>query len=273
MKIGYLGPKGSFSEEALLATLKYKEKELVPFPTIGDLITACDKGKVNKALVPVENSIEGSVNITLDTLVFNSSLVIEKEIVNNINHNLIAKKGTKIGDIQKVLSHPQASAQCQQFLTKNLPGVLIEAVNSTSEAVRLASEQDGHVAAIGTKLAAKLYGLKVLRTDIQDYKDNQTRFLLIGKSKSKRTGRDKTTIACFIYADKPGSLLQILQEFAYRNINLTKIQSRPTKKALGQYYFWIDMEGHISDELVADVIKCLKCKLREVKVLGFYPRK
>ncbi|MDP3013064.1 MAG: prephenate dehydratase, partial [Candidatus Subteraquimicrobiales bacterium] len=176
-------------------------------------------------------------------------------------------------DIKMIISHPQATAQCRRYLAQKLSGVVIEAANSTAEAVRKVSlQKDKGIAAIGTRLAAELYGLEIVASNIEDFKDNLTRFVLVGRKATKRTGKDKTSIVCFIYADRPGSLLQILQEFAYRHINLTKIQSRPTKKALGEYCFWIDMEGHIEDEAVASAIKCLKCKTREVKMLGSYPK-
>ncbi len=145
------------------------------------------------------------------------------------------------------------------------------AASSTAEAVKMVKEEPDS-AAIGTKLAARLYKLKVLESNIEDFSENQTCFVLIGKSKTKSSGHDKTSIACFIYKDKPGSLLQILQEFASRNINLTKIQSRPTRKALGQYYFWIDLEGHIKDPLIKEAISSLQSNLRNIRILGSYPR-
>lgn len=270
-KIGFLGPRGTFSEEAILSALKNKNDRLVSFPSAQAVIKGVDDGKINRGIVPVENSIEGSVNVTLDTLVLDSRVLIQQEIVSNIHHNLIVPYKTNFKNIKKVYSHPQAAAQCRKYLKKKLPDAEVIAASSTAEAVKLIKKESGS-AAIGTKLAAKLYKLKVLDKNIEDFSDNQTRFVLIGKSKTKRTGRDKTSIACFIKEDKPGSLLQILQEFAFRNINLTKIQSRPTKKGLGEYYFWIDLEGHIKDSLLADAINCLQCKLRDVRFLGSYPR-
>ncbi len=272
-RIGFLGPQGTFTEEALLSNFDIKEKELVSCPTEQEVISAVEKGEVNLGIVPIENSIEGVVNATLDTLTFEANLLIEQEIIAPVHHNLIAHKGTKLKDIKMIISHPQATAQCRKYLAKKLPNVVVEAANSTAESVKKVAERGNHkAAAIGTKLAAELYGLEVIDTNIEDFKGNQTRFVIVGRKPVERTGKDKTSIVCFIYQDRPGSLLQILQEFAYRNINLTKIQSRPTKKALGEYCFWIDMEGHIKDEAVASAIKCLKCKIREVKILGSYPR-
>lgn len=270
-KYGFLGPRGTFSEEAILQALKIKDNNLVSFPSSQAVIKAVDAGKISRGIVPVENSIEGSVNVTLDTLVFDSKVLIQKEIVSNIHHNLIVPYKRGLKDIKKIYSHPQAAAQCRKYLKKKFPNAKVIAASSTAEAVKLVKEEPNS-AAIGTRLAARLYKLKVLESNIEDFGDNKTRFVLIGKSKAKRTGRDKTSIACFIQQDKPGSLLQILQEFAFRNINLTKIQSRPTKKALGQYYFWIDLEGHIQDALIKEAMECLKCKLRDVRFLGSYPR-
>lgn len=272
MKIGYLGPAGTFSHEALLLTRGLKKEVFIPFPTEQEVILAVEKGKVKKGIVPIENSIEGTVNVTLDMLVFEANLVIEREIIAPVSHNLLTHPRASKKDISLIISHPQAAAQCRKYLLKNFPKAPIEAANSTAEAVKIAAGRGKEAAAIGTKLAAKLYKMKILASDIEDFKDNQTRFVLVGKEKAKRTGHDKTSVACFIHQDRPGSLLQILQEFAYRFINLTKIQSRPTKKALGDYYFWIDMEGHIDDAIVKETINCLKCKLRAVKVLGSYPR-
>ena len=270
-KIGFLGPRGTFSEEAIVKALKIKNNTLLSYPSAQAVIKAVDENKISTGIVPVENSIEGSVNVTLDTLVFDSKVLIQQEIVSNIHHNLIVPYKTGFKDIEKVYSHPQAAAQCRKYLKKKLPGAPVIAASSTAEAVKLIKSEPKS-AAIGTKLAAKLYKLKVLESNIEDFKDNQTRFVLVGKTKAKRTGRDKTSIACFIKEDKPGILLQILQEFAFRKINLTKIQSRPTRKALGQYYFWIDLEGHVQDEPLADAVNCLKCKLRDVRFLGSYPR-
>ncbi|MDI6715337.1 MAG: prephenate dehydratase [Actinomycetota bacterium] len=270
-KIGFLGPWGTYSQEALFKLLPVREDDIVPYPTEADVIRAVERGEVEAGVVPIENSIEGSVNVTLDVLAFETSLYIQKEVIIPISHNLIARPGVKLEDITTIVSHPQPIAQCRRYLSTKLPNASIEFANSTAAAVKLVSEQNRPMAAIGTKLAADLYGLSIIDSGIEDFEDNQTRFVLIGKDLTKRTGHDKTSIVCFIFVDRPGSLLQILQEFAYRYINLTKIQSRPTKKALGDYCFFIDFEGHIEDEVVESVLKCLKCKIREVKILGSYP--
>lgn len=272
MRIGYLGPAGTFTEEALVKYLKVAEKNLTPYLTVYDVIRAVERREVEKGLVPIENSIEGSVNITLDLLAFESELFIEKEVVAPIHHSLLGKAGLSLKSIERVVSNPQAAAQCSQFLREKLPSVQIETAASTAEAAMKVAEENKNSVAIGTKLAAKIYNLSVLAENIEDFEDNTTRFVLLGREIPPATGFDKTSIVCFIYEDRPGSLLEILQEFSYRYINLTKIVSRPTKKALGDYCFFIDFEGHIEDETVAQALKCLECKLRKLKVLGSYPR-
>ncbi|MDI6799460.1 MAG: prephenate dehydratase [Actinomycetota bacterium] len=271
-KIAFLGPRGTFTEEALLSVVKVDEENLLPCATVHEVIGAIETDRADSGIVPIENSTEGSVSDTLDALTFEAeNSLIEREIVFPIRHRLLARPGTEVNEIETVISHPQAAAQCRAFLRNNLPGAEIIAANSTADAARMVAGERTRAAAIGTELAAKIYGLKVINDNIEDFKDNKTRFVLLGKEQAKRTGKDKTSIVCFIYENRPGSLLMILQEFAYRYINLTKIQSRPTKKSLGDYCFWIDFEGHIEDEKIASVMKCLKCKFRDVKVLGSYP--
>lgn len=271
-KVGFLGPRGTFTEEALLSVMKVDLDDLIPFPTERDVIRAVDKGKVAKGIVPIENSIEGSVNSTLDTLAFEAGSVIEREVVISTRHNLIGRKSTHLEDVSTIISHPQATAQCRKYIHKKLPKATVLAANSTAEAVKQVGEGTSGMVAIGTALAAQIYSLAVLEEDIEDFKDNKTRFVIVGREPASHSGSDKTSLVCFIYEDRPGSLLQILQEFSYRYINLTKIQSRPTKKGLGSYCFWVDLEGHQEDEPISSAIKCLKCKLRGVKVLGSYPR-
>lgn len=272
-KFGYLGPRGTNAEEVLISNLKISEEDLVPYSTVSEVIFAVARDEVGHGVVPIENSIEGSVNETLDILTLSvDGVFIQKEIVVPITHHLVAHRGVQIKDISAIVSHPQATAQCRNYISANLGQKPIIAANSTAEAVKRVAEQDGALGAIGTKLAANIYGLEILASDIEDYRDNQTRFVLVGKEMAPPTGRDKTSVVAFIFENRPGSLLQILQELAFRYINLTKIQSRPTKKALGEYCFWIDMEGHVEDEVVTDALKCLRCKLRDVKVLGSYPR-
>lgn len=272
MQIGFLGPRGTFTEEALLSVMPVDEENLVPYPTEAMVLHAVEKGEVDKGIVPIENSIEGSVNATLDVLAFEVNLLIEKEIVIPVAHNLIGREGLDLASVKRVVSHPQATSQCRRYLEEKLPRVPIVAASSTAEAVKLVAEENGKSVAIGPKLAARLYGLSVIEADIADFEENKTRFVLVGKELAKPTGNDKTSVVCFIAEDHPGALLQILNEFAYENINLTKIQSRPTRKALGDYCFFIDMEGHVEDRPVKTALKFLRYRIKEVKVLGSYPR-
>jgi prephenate dehydratase len=271
-RLGYLGPEGTFTGEALKYSLEGLYEEAVPFSTVEESIRAVVEGAADRALVPLENSIEGSVNATLDTLAFDVDLFIQAEVVYPVSHVLLARKGVSLEQVETVASHPHAAAQCRASLARLVPGATVVAANSTSEAAAGAARSDQPVAALGNRLSAEIYGLEVIAEDLEDHPGNLTRFALLGKEKMPPTGRDKTSLVCFIHADQPGSLLMILQEFAYRYINLSKIESRPTKASLGQYCFFIDCDGHEDDEVVASAVKCLRCKLREVKMLGSYPR-
>lgn len=269
--IGYLGPKGTFSHEALEKNLAGDFDQAVPLSTIKDVLLAVQQGKVERGIVPIENSIEGTVNVTVDTLAFDIEAPITGEVVHPVRHCLVAGSGTDVLDISEIISHPHAAAQCRLFLEKHFRRTPVVAANSTAEAAMSVSESSKPRAAIATKLAADLYGLDVLRKGIEDYPQNKSRFVVVGGPEPERTGSDKTSIVCFIRENRPGSLLEILQQFASRGINLTKLESRPTKEALGEYYFYIDLEGHRADRGVAEAIEELRGALRELKVLGSYP--
>ncbi len=270
-RVAYLGPAGTFTEEALLSWPGLDFEASIPFPTVEEAILAVQDNLADKAVVPIENSLEGSVNATLDCLAFEADVFIQAEKVCQVRHCLLARRGRKLEEITRVVSHPQAAAQCRRHLMQLLPGVGQEAAYSTSEAARRVADSEEPLAALGSALAAELYDLEIIYRGMEDHPENRTRFILLGKEKVPPTGRDKTSLVCFIHQDRPGMLLQILQEFAYRYINLTKIESRPMKKTLGEYCFFIDCEGHEEDEVVASAIKCLRCKLPEVKLLGSYP--
>lgn len=268
-RIAFLGPSGTFSEEAL-RSLPEPDLEPLPCASIADVFTAAADGRAELGIVPIENSVEGSVNATLDALGFETELAIQREVVLDVHQELIVAPGVTMSRITAVASHPQATGQCRRWLETNLPGIPVLASNSTAEAVQRAVAEPG-LAAVSTRLAARLYGGQVLRADIEDFSGNQTRFVVMGRGIRSRTGHDKTSLALFLHQDKPGALLMILSEFAYGQINLTKIQSRPTKQALGEYMFYVDFEGHLTDPEVALALDCLRLKLREVKVLGSYP--
>jgi prephenate dehydratase len=271
--VGFFGPVGTFTEQAMLTQPDLRPLRQVPLPTIPDVLGAAVDGTVDLAFVPIENAIEGSVTVTLDLLAFEHSLLIEREVVIGVNLNLLANPGVQLEDVKVVVSFPHASAQCRAFLAANLPGVQVLASNSTAEAARLLAETpDPHMAAIAPRRSAEVYGLGTLAEDIEDHPENATRFVVVGRAGIPApTGHDKTSVVVFQQADVPGSLLAILQEFAARNINLVKLESRPTKRGLGDYCFLIDLEGHINDELVADCLRDLKSKQADVKFMGSYP--
>jgi prephenate dehydratase len=273
LRVGFLGPVGTFTEQALLTQTDLAECTLVPMATFSDVLVATNAGDVDLGFVAIENSIEGTVNVTLDTLAFDVDLMIQREVVISVQLNLLGQPGATLAEIDRVVSFPHATAQCRTFLSRQLPHAQTEAANSTADAARLLAESGTRTtAAIGTSLAAKVYGLDVLAEDVEDHPENQTRFFAVGRhSIPAPTGHDKTTLVIFQHADRPGSLLAILQEFAARSINLSKLESRPTKRGLGDYCFILDLEGHVADEVVADCLRNLKSKHGEVKLLGSYP--
>jgi prephenate dehydratase len=272
-RVGFLGPEGTFTEQALLSQADLASEDLQPMGTFAEVLAAVDSGDLDLGFVGIENSIEGTVNVTIDALALEHDLLIQREVVLGIQLNLLAPPGVGLGDITRILTFPVAAGQCRGWLQRELPGVDVVAANSNAEAARLVGEEaDGHSAAVAPALAAKIYGLEVLATDIEDHPENQTRFVLVGRDAvPPPTGHDKTTIVVFQRADQAGSLLAILQEFAARSINLTKLESRPTKKQLGDYCFVIDLEGHLADELVADCLRDLRSKVADIKFLGSYP--
>ena len=272
-RIGFLGPPGTFTEEALLTQADLAGEELVPMRSMPEVLAAAQSGAVDMGFVAMENSIEGTVNMTLDALIFDTSLLIRREVLLPVSLSLLAPPGTSLADVTTVVSIPHATAQCRAWLTANLPAADLAAANSTAEAVRLVGEtRPPGTAAVGTALAAKLYGLDVLAADVGDHDDNVTRFVLVApQGVPAPTGHDKTSIVCFQDADRPGSLHAILGQFSARNINLTKLESRPTKQSLGEYCFVIDLEGHVADEVVADCLRDLHAQLPSVKFLGSYP--
>jgi prephenate dehydratase len=273
VRVGYLGPAGTFTEEALFTQPDLAQAQLVPIGSIPDVLAATASSEVDVGFVAIENAIEGSVNVTLDMLAFETDLLIQREVVIPVNLCLIGLPGAKLDDIKVVMSFPHATAQCRGFLSERLPGVTTQATNSTADGSRqVAEEGDLQTAALGTARSAEVYGLEVLAHEIEDHPENATRFVVVSHDGIPApTGHDKTSIVVFQRADAPGSLLGILQEFAARTINLTKLESRPTKKALGDYCFLIDLEGHISDEVVADALRELMIKQGTIKFLGSYP--
>ncbi|MFN8049899.1 MAG: prephenate dehydratase [Acidimicrobiales bacterium] len=271
-RVGYLGPAGTFSEQALLGQPDLAAARRVPFDSFADLLFAVDCGDLEYGFVATENAIEGSVNITMDTLAFDVELLIQREVVLPVEMNLMVRPGTGLDQIKQVASFPHAYAQCRDWLRENLPGAELVPTTSTAGAAEaVALGDDPSVAAIGNSRAAEVYGLDLVARDIEDHPENATRFALVARSGIPApTGHDKTSMVVFQRADTPGSLLGILQEFAARRINLSLLLSRPTKTALGDYCFLIDADGHIADDVVADCLRALKVK-QDVKFLGSYP--
>ncbi len=272
-QIAFLGPPGTFGEEALLTQADYALADLRPLASHAEIIGAVERGEVDLGFLGFENSIEGSVRSVLDHLIFEADLLIQREVVLPISQNLVAPPGVGLGDIRRIVSFPDAMEQCREFFARELPDAELVAANSTAEAVQIvATERPAATAALGTALAAKLYGLEVIAPGIEDFADNSTRFVAVAtKGIPAPTGHDKTSIVLFQDADRPGNLHLISAQFAAREINLTKFESRPTKKSLGDYCFIIDFEGHVADEVVADGLRSLRADVGRVKFLGSYP--
>jgi prephenate dehydratase len=272
-RIGFLGPLGTFTEQALKSQPDLAAAEHVLYRTMPDVLDAVDQGEVDLGFVAIENSIEGTVNLTQDELAFNHNLLIQREVVLDIEHCLLAKPGTSLDEVKVVLSIPVASAQCHAYLRANVGPADLRATNSTAEGARMVSELGPGAAAVAPRIAAQLYGLEVIAEDIADHAGNQTRFVLVAKTGvPAATGHDRTALVIYQRADEPGSLISILQEFAARRINLSNLLSRPTKDGgLGDYCFIIYADGHVDDELLADAMRSLRSKQGRVKFLGSYP--
>lgn len=281
--IGFLGPEGTFTEECLHAFLGITRQELTgsegrikiaPFPSLPDTVEAVTRREVDCALVPIENSTEGSVSATLDILIHGGDgLQIIRETRHSIRQRLITQPGVSVGEVTSLISHPHAAAQCRRWLRENLPDVEVEAANSTASAVKRVAAASEPWAAIGTALAAEMYGCRVAEDSIEDSPDNETRFILLARQEERQDLPEpyKTSVVCGIGKDQPGALLLILQEFAHRYINLTKIESRPSKRGLGDYVFLMDMEGSREEPAVREALRCLSCKLPRLTILGSYP--
>ena len=282
MRVGYFGPEGTFTHEALIAAARGVELELAALPTIYDSVMAVHDGVVERALVPIENSLEGSVNATLDALAMETEdVAIVGEVVHPIRHCLIARTALELEDIETVVSHPQASAQCARFIRTRLPGVRVLAGASTADAVRLVAERDGRWAALGNRLAAERYGCHVLRAGVEDIPENETRFVWLGpvgtppgrpSADEPILGPWKTAIVFWgVGSEAPGWLVGCLSEFSSRGVNLTRIESRPRKQGLGRYMFFVDVEGRDSEPHVEASLAALGSHVEALRVLGSYP--
>ena len=275
MKVAYLGPAGTFTEDALHEAAGSDEIESLRTPTVHDAIVAVEHGEVERAFVPFENSIEGSVRSTLDTLALETEAVtIVGEHDFPVRAHLIAREEVELGRIEAVLSHPQPLAQCARFLRESLPGVERRSVSSTAAAVRMVGESARPWAAIGALSAAELYGCVILREGIEDEADNVTRFVWIAPAgtEAERGGARKTSLVFSeLGEDHPGALVEALQEFSSREVNLSRIESRPLRRGLGRYMFFCDLEGGEGEAPVSEAIAALRTKADSVRILGSYP--
>ena len=269
-RIAFLGPVGTFSEEAAL--LYDPEADLEPFPSIPAVALAVASGIAEEGVMPIENSLEGSVTHTLDILIQEARLFIRRELVLPIEHCLLVKPGTRAADIQTVYSHPQALGQCRDFLERRFPKAQLIASLSTVAAVEDMKESPTPAAAISPRRASELHSVDILARGIQDNPSNATRFVILADTDHPPTGRDKTSLCFSFQEDQPGLLYNVMGEFARRNINLAKVESRPTKRSLGQYIFLIDCEGHREDAIVKEAIDAVRSQTSTLKIFGSYPR-
>lgn len=275
MRITYLGPEGTFSDDALRAAAGDLDVEAEPRPTVYEAIAAVADGDADRAFVPFENSIEGAVRATLDTLAFDArSLTIAGEHDHPVSHSLIARTELGLGEIEAVLSHPQASAQCARFIREHLPRAETRAAGSTAEAVRTVSESREPWAALGAPSAAGRYGAVVLREGVEDEPDNVTRFVWVAPEGTAVAG-DGPWRTSLIFSelgeDHPGALVDALTELSSRGVNMTRIESRPLRRGLGRYMFFLDLDGAGDDPTVAAGIEALRSKAESVRLLGSYP--
>jgi prephenate dehydratase len=274
-RIAYLGPAGTFTEDALNEAIGAVEFEALRTETVFDAIQAVTDGSADRALAPYENSIEGSVRGTLDILAFDApNVAIVGEHDYPVRQHLIAREGVELGAVEAVLSHQQGLAQTARFLRENLPGVELRSVSSTAAAVRMVSESPRPWAAVGSRAAATLYGCRILSEGIQDEQNNVTRFVWLAPAGTEPAAGERWKTS-FIFSelgdDRPGALVDALSEFSSRGINLSRIESRPQRSELGRYFFFVDADGKLSDEPVAAAIEALRGKAESVRILGSYP--
>jgi prephenate dehydratase len=281
IRAGYLGPEGTFSHEALMATPGVTSLEAIPLPTIFDAVMAVHHREIEYALVPIENSLEGSVSATLDALAMETEdVAIVGEVVHPIRQCLIARTQLELSEIETVVSHPQASGQCARFIRSRLAGADVLAAASTADAVRIVAEQARPWAALGNRLAAERFGCEVLRGGVEDLPDNETRFVWLAAAGADSgipgtgavRGPWKTSIVFWgVGSEAPGWLVRCLSEFADRDVNLTRIESRPRKQGLGRYMFFADLEGRTDDAHVKAALHGLGEHVEVLRLLGSFP--
>lgn len=274
-RYAYLGPEGTFTEAALLTWLGGSPAEPVPCATVAAALEAVRSGDVEGAMVPLENSVEGSVTATLDALASGQPLVIHAEVLVPVAFSLLARPGATLAGVRRVTTHPHAEAQCRRWLRDTLPdAVVLPAASTAAAAAAVADPGAGFDAAIAAPLAGQVYGLVSLATDVGDSAAAETRFVLVGRPRPPEpsSGADKTSLVLYIGEDHPGALLEILTEFAVRGVNLTRIESRPTGGGIGDYFFSIDIEGHVDDARIGEALMGLRRVCADIRYLGSYPR-
>jgi prephenate dehydratase len=277
MRVAYLGPEGTNTHEALMAAGGGHQDEQVPLTTIYDCVLAVHDGEAERAFVPIENALEGSVSATLDALAVDAEdVAIVGETVHPIHTCLIAREPLELGAIETVASHPHANAQCSHFLRTRLPQAQVLVASSTAEAVKTAAQRGDGTAALGSRLAAELYGCEILRAGVDDVPGNETRFVWLERREplppAGEHGPWKTALVFWgVGAEAPGWLVRCLSEFAFRGVNLTRIESRPRKQGLGRYMFFADLEGRADEGPVAEALEGLRAHVEHLRVLGSYP--
>ena len=269
-RLAYLGPPGTYSEEA--AMLYDSDAELVAATTLPGVVQNVHNGDADEAIVPVENSLEGAVTFTADLLIQEMTLKIKSELVLPIHHCLLAKPGVNTEDVEVVYSHPQSLGQCREFLQRRFPDATLMPSLSNSSAVSDMLRSERRALAIAGKRAAGFFDVRIVEEEIEDNHSNATRFIVLADKEGVPTGEDKTSICFNFDVDRPGSLVSVLQEFSNRGINLNKIESRPTRRSLGRYFFLADIEGHREDDEVRSALDAVGEQVSMLKVMGSYPR-
>ena len=270
MRVAYLGPPGTFGEEA---AIRYApEAELVPYASHAAVAGAVEAGEADEGVMAIENFLNGSVAETLDILIHETTLRIQHELVLPIEHHLIIPRGQAGEPISVIYSHTQALGQCRTFLEREYPEAHLEAALSTAQAVEFAVARGQGAAAIGTERAAAVFGAEIIARSIQDSDQNVTRFVVLGRGRQPSTGTDRTSIAFTFAQDRPGALLGVMNEFAQRLINCTKVESRPTRQVFGEYVFLVDFEGHEEDPPCREALEGIRAQCAMLKVFGSYPR-
>ena len=269
-RLAYLGPPGTYSEEA--AMLYDPAAEYIAAATMPGVVQSIHDGKADEGIVPVENSLEGVVTFTADLLIQETTLKIKSELVLPIHHCLLAKPDGSDEDVEVIYSHPQSLGQCREYLLRRFPNASTIPSASNSVAVGEMLNSERRALAIAGKRAAWMFSAQILEERIEDNSSNATRFIVLASEDGAPTGDDKTSMCFNFDVDKPGSLVSVLQEFSERGINLSKIESRPTRKSLGRYFFLVDVDGHKADDSVRDALEAIAEKVSMLKVLGSYPR-